>query len=312
MGRVGSKSQKAKTATGIQGIAPANLWMGRPAVAINGDEKPMAISSWSRVTYDAMTGAYGARTRGHLRSWVAADPEVLIATAARAALQETDGLDLFVDCRSSPAVSVASPTYRASSLAGLIDVPPIAISGGGGTELALALLVLNGAMNAGSAQALVALTSQDVIDRRGSAALAYGTASAAVVVTNGQRPSSPMRVLAVVVVRRPPPSRQGLVARAVRDLRDLGVTPAIPRWSITTFRLSTFGTAIQQALPAVELLGRTGHGNVDYGCADVLVSLSELVRARRLPPGPGILWLAGHGREIAAVVVEAPDPEASA
>jgi hypothetical protein len=266
----------------------------------------MVIPDWTRVTYQAMAEAYGEGTRDLLRPSVAADPELLIANAARQVLPETDGVDLFLDCRSSPAVGVANPTYRACSLIGLVDVPPLSISGGGGTEFALALLALNGTAKLGINRALVALTSYDATKRRSRTRAHHGTGSVAVVVTNEQGPSSPIRVLAVIVMRRSPRSALGAVARAALDLENLGVTTASLRWAIVTPRLNALATAIQRSLPGAELHGRAGERGVDYGCADGLVSLSELLRRKGIPPGPGILWLAGYGRQIAAVVVEVP------
>ena len=268
----------------------------------------MVISDWTRVTYQAMAEAYGEGTRHLLRSSVAADPELLIANAARKVLLEADGVDLFLDCRSSPAVGVANPTYRACSLIGLVDVPPLAVSGGGGTEFALALLALNGAAKLGINRALVALTSYDATQRPSRTRPPHGTGSVAVVVTNEQGPSSPIRVLAVIVMRRSPRSALGAVARAALDLGNLGVMTASLRWAIVTPRLNALAAAVQRSLPGAELHGRADERGVDYGCADGLVSLSELVRRKGMPPGPGILWLAGYGRQIAAVVVEVPGP----
>jgi hypothetical protein len=225
-----------------------------------------------------------------------------------ASLPPRFNIELLIDCRSSPAVAGPAPTYMVAYRSGLVRALPLSLGGQAGSEVAQALCFLRRIRTSHLGAALIVATQRVVWPdprlRLGS--LPLGDAAAAILV-------APTPIIdgagywvdASVTAHRAgdwPAVLERVVSRAERVA---GIRRERIGWSLAHRCPAELEPITGAFLPNIAAGPRSAYADVDFGCADVLVSLHAL---RTTPQrGLGCAWFAGRFGDVGFTLLEACD-----
>jgi hypothetical protein len=220
------------------------------------------------------------------------------------------GVEMLIDCRSSAAIGGAAPTYKLAAKAGLRKSLPFSLSGQAGTEVGQAINYLQN-MQWDPTKVVVISAVQRVVspDTRlhPPDSLPLGDAAAAICVASFPMPFTTKRFRILSVVS----AQSGRITQSNFDevfkhLIEKGeINPASVQWSILQSSHKEYTNYVQESLPKTTWLSRRSFRSVDFGCADILISLQHIFE--RTPAGLdgiGILWFLGKFGAIIAVAVD--------
>lgn len=293
------------------------LWIGCPTIAVPPDSDardPFREDPLYRNVYKAFGRAYKPAclsndvTGMFVPRALARTAEELAAEAAQQTLElltDNGNVGLFFDCRSAPALGGPAPAYRLLDRLGLRSAQPIALSGQAGAEVAQAFVFLRRVLRQHTVDLAIVSACQCVAwpDSRevdGDPPLGDG---AACVVVGGERRrfSFALKLHGATVGQGK--GRPGRVALTVeRALEQAGLHREHITWSLLPGD-NTTGFSCDVLPTGTVIFSRKCWSNIDFGCADVLISLHELVTGG-LPPGLGCVFLAGRFGSIGVLLVE--------
>ncbi len=218
------------------------------------------------------------------------------------------GVAMLIDCRSSAAIGGAAPTYKLAAKASLHKSLPFSLSGQAGAEVGQAINYLQN-MEWDPAKLVVISAVQRVVPpdtRLNPNYPPLGDAAAAICVAR-----FPMPFMKSLRIRSVVSAQSGNVTRASFDpvfkhLIEKGeINPAAIRWSILHSSNKENNNFVQGVLPKAAWLSRRSFRSIDFGCADVLISLQKIFEhASSSLDGIGILWFLGKFGAIIAVAVD--------
>lgn len=217
---------------------------------------------------------------------------------------------LLVDCRSSAAVGGPAPTYRLAALTGLNTTLPFALDGQGGSELAHALLILR-LMDVTLTRGAIVSAIQQVIQpdtRTQQQGFPLGDAAAAIAVTSTPLESAKgFDVLGIAVVQYCHSWESTFEIVLNEALQQASMTKEEISWAVAHRVSDTFLSAAQKCLPGAMWLVRDLYPDVNFGCADVLLSLYCLFAGQPRPSsGNGVALWGGRFGAVAAAVLRLP------
>jgi len=218
-------------------------------------------------------------------------------------------IEMLIDCRSSAAIGGAAPTYKLAAKAGLRKSLPFSLSGQAGTEVGQAINYLQN-MQWDPTKVVVISAVQRVVPpdtRLQPDSLPLGDAAAAICVASFPMPftTKKFRILSVVSAQSESITRVNF-DEVYKHLIEKGeINPASVQWSILHSSYKEYNNYVQEALPKTTWLSRGSFRSVDFGCADILISLQKIFeRTPAALDGIGILWFLGKFGSIIAVAVD--------
>ncbi len=218
------------------------------------------------------------------------------------------GVEMLIDCRSSAAIGGAAPTYKLAAKASLHKSLPFSLSGQAGAEVGQAINYLQN-MQWDPTRLVVISAVQRVVPpdaRFHPDNLPLGDAAAAICVAHFPMPFiKNFRILSVVSAQSENVT-QAKFDKVFKDLIEKSeINPAAIRWSILHCSNKVNNNYVKGALPTTTWLSRRSFRSVDFGCADVLISLQKIFEhAPTSLEGIGILWFLGKFGAIIAVAVD--------
>ena len=241
------------------------------------------------------------------------DAEDLAACAIRRLLGRSEGnehsaVEMLVDCRSSAAIGGSAPTYRLAAKASLRKALPFSLAGQAGAEVAQALtLIQHMPWEKGGAVVISAVQRVVPPDTRASSnGFPLADAAAAIMVARSPMAfAKSFRMLSVASGQSK--ENQGDKPETVLDrvIEAAGIALQSIKWAVAHRSSREFENAVQNVLPDATWLTRDLHPDVDFGCADLLISLQRIFTSEVTPPaGIGALWFRGRFGAIAVVLLD--------
>jgi hypothetical protein len=216
------------------------------------------------------------------------------------------------DCRSGALGPGPAPSYRLAASAGMRRAIPLCLSGQKGTEVLQALFLMDRDRSLLSPVAVVSAvqTIRHPDRRQPGTPFALGDAASAIAVM--ERPVRGVRgfdVLGIGLAQGEEDRGQTLLA-AISQAVDAASMPLDGIfWTIAHCCSPAFRNSLDEILPGVETVGREKHQEVDFGCADTLVSLAMVAESGEHPLlGTGLLLFAGRHGSTGALLVDGIDP----
>jgi hypothetical protein len=282
-----------------------NLWISTPRIVVP-DFSAKRSKETDNVLYERIYASYGMAFRNEecsvtVPTWYGS-AESLAAPAIEAVLKDSPRLgdvrSLF-DCRSGAQLSGPAPTYVLAQMTGLHKAIPVALHSQGGTELAQAVLFLEGDKELAESGVIVA--SQRVAPpdpRMHSGRLPLADGAAAVRCCSTSQPcGAGFRVRWAGIIHQ---ETLGTDAWVASEIANAGFERQDFRWVIQ----SPLGFDLPLRWAKSLTVHRSRWKDVDFGCADALVSLSELLATNSLPPGLGCILMRANFGGLAILLLE--------
>ena len=217
-------------------------------------------------------------------------------------------LGMLIDCRSSAAIGGSAPTYRLAAITGLQRILPISLSAQAGTEVAQALFFLELMLNNTDGMAVVSAVQRVVPpDRRNrDCSFPLADASAALLVSTSPVFSSGcFQLLAVALEQTPLGTKDNHIWLFEQVLQKAGLDYKDVKWSIAHRYSDEFCAGVIGIRQHVKWLNREEHLEVNFGCADSLISLRSISEKQLdARDDVGILWFRGEFGAGAAVLLK--------
>lgn len=292
-----------------------SIWMGLPSVVIP-QATAMARDQKINPAYERVFSAF-SRSARHVDDGILL-PRALnisgeeLAIAAIKPLLTEDRTDwtpsMLIDCRSSTAISVPAPTYEVAAKTHLNSSLPLLLQGSAGGEVPHALHFLQKMGHRMREGCIVSAVQRVAVPDGRLRASALPLADAAAAITVFDDPTvlgKSFRILSIALAQRSTEWRDALEAVLVEALRPAGLEREAIRWCIAHRLSNSFLLAARDALPSATWLVRERYREFDFGCADPLVSLSELSATVPCPLGEtGVVLFGGRFGAIGAVVLK--------
>ena len=215
---------------------------------------------------------------------------------------------LFVDCRSSAPIGGPAPTYRIIKDSGIITTLPILLQGQAGSEVLQAIILVS-QMKEHLKKGVLITALQRVVypDSRsyhdkfqlGDAVAAIGVASSPLAFGKS------FHVVGFSIAQCSTESHQDFEFTVKKLLRECGITNPNRLWAISPSLDKDIRQDLSQILPDVRWVNRDIHPDINFGCADSLISLhSTFVNSQNPPLGIGLLWFAGRFGSLGLLVLD--------
>jgi hypothetical protein len=245
---------------------------------------------------------------------VGVESEDIAACAINKLLEKSEngsrklGVGMLIDCRSSAAIGGSAPTYKLAKKAGLRTSLPFSLAGQSGSEVGQAINFLQN-FQWDQVKVVVISAVQRVVppdSRLFRQNLPLADAAAAIIVARFPMPFiRNFRVLSVVSSQSENGQDPGLNNIFQRVVEKAKISSRSIKWSILHSLNRELENSVHADLPETTWLSRRSNQTVDFGCADVLVSLQQLsLNNSILCDGIGVLWFYGRFGAIIAVSVD--------
>ncbi len=278
------------------------LWLSVPTIAIptaGSGPDPLPVHSTLSRIHECHGMPFEPHDDGLALPRFSGLAEDLAAEAVRTLLlDERDRPSVLVDCRSSPPLGGPAPTYLLAERCGLSKVLPVAFGSAGGAELAFALQFLatdpECAVNAIVTASQVVTGEVDRLDRRRAV---LGDAAAALWVHSDAEPAATAawRLVRIVTGAGPRTSLRDLADRA---LAAEGRCRSDVEWQLISPHSES------APLPTPAPLLRQLWPSVDFGSADILVSLRSAYEQAKSLGGLGCIGINGDFGAVAVALLE--------
>lgn len=186
-----------------------------------------------------------------------------------------EDIGFLADCRSSVTGKVPAPTYRIAVLNDLKDIIPFSVQNQAGTEAAMAMMILKGMMaeNYFTMGCVSAVQKLNRGDRRiWDNFYPLGDGAASVLV--GKNADQGFQVLDVKISRVKDLSEEE-IGRMIKDIKE-------PDWVVSQVAGKKMDHIMKRIFPSANVLYRDKYRGIDFGCADVFISLSLLSELGKL------------------------------
>lgn len=214
-------------------------------------------------------------------------------------------IQFLCDCRTSITGKVPAPSYKVAVLNSIKNVLPFSIQGQVGTEGTQSFLILNQMMydKKLDSGAVSLVQKMNIGDRRISRNdNILGDGAAALLVE--QRAEHGYELLNVVIKRNAAFSKNSLSAMINELCEKVGHSADEIKIVICQNVNETFKQEIKQTLPDTAMYERRNNKSVDFGCADVFITLKEAENASWISDNGVILLLsAGKTDHIGAMLL---------
>lgn len=211
-------------------------------------------------------------------------------------------IDVLYDCSSTALVNGPSSVYRIAKKQGLIYVTPIALGGTGGTEFAQGLKLFMGDERKENASFILSQIVNSPDEREKPDGYMRGDAASAVMVSKNRKNGQfVFRVLKVDIIQT---SGSGEEQRIAVE-KMIQAAPKPIKWLIADRVSKEIFQRTTQSPEEIKVLDRKSYPNIDFGCADVFITLNEIfsndIKKIR---GCGFLCLMGQYGNVSGIVVE--------
>ncbi len=228
------------------------------------------------------------------------DSDELAAAVVQRVMEQgaaKEDIRFLADCRSSITGKVPAPTYRAAVLGGLKDIVPFSIQNQAGTEAVQAVIILREMMREkgfamGCVSAVQKLNKGDC--RKEDNYYPFGDGAAAVLLHKNA--DQGFQILDVLIKKMPDVTEEK-ICRTVKGF-------CMPEWIIYQQMDERMKQAMEKIFPSADILTREKYREIDFGCADVLISLAMLAQKNILRDGSvGCAVFVGRTGHIGAMVL---------
>jgi hypothetical protein len=200
----------------------------------------------------------------------------MIGRLLRKGISKED-ISFLADCRSSVTGKVPAPTYKAAVLNGLKDITPFSVQNQAGTEFFQAVMILR-EMMAEKNYAMGCVSAVQKLnkgDRRKEAHFyPFGDGAASVLV---RREANQGFQILDLAVRKVKDISEDKICQIVKDIfcqKDFDRKE--PDWIVSQSANESMNHIMKEIFPSASILSRKKYPEIDFGCADVLISLTFL------------------------------------
>lgn len=290
------------------------MWVSMPSIVI---PKVTVAEEESNIDplYRQILLAYGHSTKRDqniqtvLPRLVGMDSDLLGRMAVEKLLREAGLKDLpgvMVDCRSSASLGCPAPTYRLAQKTGITKALTFSLGGQAGCEAVQALILLTH-MEELSEKVGIITTMQQVVypdsrTKEEGYPLADGAAAVYVSHQNGEKGCLRVLSASVMHARKTSQDTLDLLLKQATDKADIRMTDL--NWIIPHTFSQGFISLAAELLGNTRLFLRQEYAEVDFGCADPLISLRMAYDNNWSIKGKGVILFMGRLESIGAVVVE--------
>jgi hypothetical protein len=293
------------------------IWMSSPSVVIPVETMHEWTSSIDPL-YERIYGAYSKSIHNPavetmLLPRAQCDRETLAAEAIKILMRENQDRfvmepKMLIDCHSSAAIGIPAPSYKLAALCGFVNTSPISLSGEGGTEVASAIHLVH-CMEDKIGNGILISAVQSIVppDTRKLGEQFYLADGAATsILTNAPIPNKgSFCILGVSVTQSLEINKDSLKTSIDSALYKARVNHRDIQWSIAHRFSDEILSTLKVVLPNSRWLNRVSFSNLNFGCADPLISLQELSLSASFDPSSiGILCFLGLFGTIGTVILQ--------
>lgn len=215
--------------------------------------------------------------------------------------------DILIDCLSSNAITVPAPTYKLAVTCNLTDAMPISLSGQAGVEVASAVLLMESIIKNLPNGILVSAVQQVVYpdNRFFENRFPLADGSAATLLTNQPMSSGKnLQILGGSIAQASNNSLSACQATIIDTLRKAGLDMELISWAVAQRANNEFLIETQKSLPKIKWLTRDLYPELDFGAADLLISLENMKSSTYLLPSSiGLLCFSGLFGTVGSLLV---------
>jgi hypothetical protein len=194
-----------------------------------------------------------------------------------------EDISFLADCRSSITGKVPAPAYKVAVLNDLKDITPFSIQNQAGTEVVQAIMILREMMveknyTMGCVSAVQKLNKGD--NRKGDNVYPLGDGAASVLISKEANQGFQILDLAVRKVKDISEERIYQIVKDIFCQKDLDRKE--PDWIVNQVADEKMNNIMKKIFPSASILFREKYSEIDFGCADVLISLALLSEMDKL------------------------------
>lgn len=215
----------------------------------------------------------------------------------------------FIDCRSSAPIGGPAPTYSVVKDLGLVDSLPVTLTGQGGSEFATAVMLFGNLTDVSNEVSVVSTSHKSIVavELRQSS-FPFGEGAAAVLVAKNAMFQSGFAVATISCGQCEGTSnsdRERELEKLWTDISRIGtIADDSLDWVITQRSCADFLPSVMRVIRSNTWLVRSKFPDINYGAADVLVTLHDALKSDQIPHDScGALCLQGNSGSLALVLL---------